>query len=59
MEVKKIYLKDYYSFLGENGCNPTLTAYIQYNMSEMKWEDRKRPTLLVCPGGGYSMCSQR
>ena len=59
MEVKKICLKDYYSFLGENGCNPTLTAYIQYNMSEMKWEDRKRPTLLVCPGGGYSMCSQR
>lgn len=59
MEVKKIYLKDYYSFLGENGCNPILTAYIQYNMSEMKWEDKKRPTLLVCPGGGYCMCSER
>lgn len=59
VEVKKIYLKDYYSFLGENGCNPTLTAYIQYNMSEMKWEDKKRPTLLICPGGGYAMCSQR
>lgn len=59
MEVKKIHLKDYYSFLGENGCNPTLTAYIQYNMSEMKWEDKKRPTLLICPGGGYAMCSQR
>lgn len=59
MQVKKIYLKDYYSFLGENGCNPTLTAYIQYNMSEMKWEDKKRPTLLVCPGGGYCMCSER
>ncbi len=59
VEVKKIYLKDYYSFLGENGCNPTLTAYIQYNMSEMKWENKKRPTLLVCPGGGYCMCSER
>ncbi len=59
MEVKKIHLKDYYSFLGENDCDPTLTAYIQYNMSEMKWENKKRPALLVCPGGGYSMCSQR
>ena len=59
MEVKKIHLKDHFSFLGENGCDPTLTAYIQYNMSEMKWENKKRPTLLICPGGGYAMCSQR
>lgn len=59
MEVNKIHLKDYFPFLGENGCDPTLTAYIQYNMSEMRWENKKRPTLLICPGGGYSMCSQR
>lgn len=59
MEVNKIHLKDYYPFLGENGCDPTLTTYIQYNMTEMKWEDKKRPTLLICPGGGYGMCSQR
>ncbi len=59
MEVKKIHLKDHFSFLGENGCDPTLTTYIQYNMSEMKHENRKRPTLLICPGGGYGMCSQR
>lgn len=59
MEVKKIHLKDYFPFLAENDCDPILTTYIQYNMSEMKWEDKKRPTLLVCPGGAYSMCSQR
>lgn len=59
METKMIHLKDYYPFLGENGCDPTLTTYIQYNMSEMKHENRKRPTLLICPGGGYGMCSQR
>ena len=59
MEVNKIHLKDYFSFLGENGCDPTLTTYIQYNMTEMKQENRKRPTLLICPGGGYGMCSQR
>ncbi len=59
MEVNKIHLKDYFPFLAENGCDPTLTMYIQYNMSEMKWEDKKRPTLLICPGGGYCMCSQR
>ena len=59
MEVNKIHLKDYFSFLGENGCDPTLTTYIQYNMTEMKQETRKRPTLLICPGGGYCMCSQR
>ena len=51
MEVNKIHLKDYFSFLGENGCDPTLTTYIQYNMTEMKQENRKRPTLLICPGG--------
>ncbi len=59
MEIKKIHLKDHFSFLGENGCDPTLTAYIQYNMSEMQWEDKKRPALLICPGGGYRKLSQR
>lgn len=59
MEVKKIHLKDRFPFLGENGCDPILTTYIQYNMTEMKQENRKRPTLLICPGGGYGMCSQR
>ena len=59
MEVLKFSLKDYFPFLGENGCNPTITAYVQYNMSEMKQENRKRPALLVCPGGAYGMCSQR
>ena len=56
---EKLHLKDYFSFLGENGADPTLEIYLPYNMPEMNWQDRKRPCMVVCPGGGYSMCSQR
>ena len=56
---EKLYLKDYYSFLGEDGRNPYLETYLPFNLTEMHRENRKRPCLVVCPGGGYSMCSQR
>lgn len=59
MRHEKIYLKDYYSFLGEDGRNPYVEYYLPYNMPEMKRENQKRPCMVVCPGGGYSMCSQR
>ena len=59
MRVFEIHLKDQFSFLGDNGADPVLTAYLPYNMSEMKWQDKRRPSVLVCPGGGYSMVSQR
>lgn len=59
MIYEKLHLKDYFGFLGENGADPTLEVYLPYNMSEMKWQDRKRPCMVVCPGGGYSKCSQR
>ena len=59
MVYKTLHLKDYFSFLGENGADPTLDIYLPYNMPEMGWQDRKRPCMVVCPGGGYSMCSQR
>ncbi len=54
-----IHLKDYFAFLGNDGCDPTVEIYLPYNMSEMHRENDKRPCMVVCPGGGYAMCSQR
>ncbi len=59
MKHEKIFLKDIYPFLGENGANPTLETYLPYNMTEMHRENQKRPCMIVCPGGGYGKCSQR
>ncbi len=41
-----------------NGFMPTLTAYIIEDNSTYP-EKRYRPAVLICPGGGYAMCSQR
>ncbi len=59
MRHEVIHLKDEFPFLGENGADPTLTTYLPFNMPEMNRQDRKRPCMVVCPGGGYRMCSQR
>ena len=59
MKHEIIHLKEKYPFLGENGCDPTVEMYLPYNMTEMHRQDKKRPCMIVCPGGGYSMCSQR
>lgn len=59
MVRKKIELKEYFEFLGDNGKNPTLDIYLPYNMVEMKRQNQKRPCMVVCPGGGYGMCSER
>ncbi|MBE6802966.1 MAG: alpha/beta hydrolase [Ruminococcaceae bacterium] len=59
MICEKIELKKHFSFLGENGNNPTLDIYLPYNMVEMNRQNQKRPCLLVLPGGGYGMCSER
>ena len=59
MEHKRLFLKDSFSFLGEDGRNPYMDIYLPYNLKEMHREDRKRPCMVVCPGGGYSMCSER
>ena len=56
---EQIHLKDHFPFLGENQCDPLLTSYLPYNMSEMKRQEQLRPTILLCPGGGYAMVSQR
>ncbi len=59
MEHKIIHLKDYYPALGSDGRDAVVEAYLQKNMEEMGRQDRKRPVMIVCPGGGYAMCSQR
>ncbi len=59
MKILEINLKDKYEFLGKEGCNPTLTCYLPRNIVEMGREDEKRPTILICPGGGYANCSER
>ena len=59
MRYEKLHLKDHFGFLGENGADPVLEIYLPYNMTEMNRQNQKRPCMVVCPGGGYSMCSQR
>ncbi len=56
---KKLELKEYFDFLGNDGKNPTLELYLPYNMAEMNRQNMKRPCMLICPGGGYGMCSER
>ena len=59
MKHEKIFLKDYFSFLGENGKNPYVETYLPQNLSSMKQENRKRPCIIICTGGGYLGCSDR
>lgn len=59
MRIEFVHLKDRFPFLGENGCDPVLKLYLQDNLEEMKREDVLRPVILLCPGGGYAMVSQR
>ena len=59
MLYQVIHLKDHFPFLGENGKDPTLTVYAADNMYEMKWDDKKHPSALICPGGSYVYTSFR
>lgn len=59
MRCERLELKKYFEFLGDNDANPTLDIYLPYNMVEMNRQNQKRPCMLICPGGGYGMCSER
>lgn len=59
MKHEIIHLKDKFPFLGENGCDPTVEIYLPYNMPEMGRQNKKRPCMVICPGGAYCMCSER
>ncbi len=59
MKCFDIELKNEYDFLGNDGKNPTVSAYLPYNLKEMGRENQKRPCMVVCPGGAYAICSER
>lgn len=50
---------DYKKFGADNGgYQPTMTLYLPDNSSEIE-ADRKRPTVVICPGGGYGITADR
>ncbi len=57
MIVKRLCLKDYFPFLGEDGKNPVVDIYLPDDV--MNRPDYKRPCMVICPGGGYGGCSPR
>lgn len=59
MRYQVIHLKGAYPFLCNEKRDPILTIYLPDNLSEMGRQVQIRPCLLICPGGGYAMCSQR
>ncbi len=59
MRNEIIHLKDRFPFLGENGCDPILETFLPQNLAVMGWQDRKRPCILLCPGGAYHDISTR
>ncbi len=59
MICERIELRNHFDFPENNDKNPTLDIYLPYNMVEMNKQNQKRPCLLVLPGGGYGMCSER
>ncbi len=59
MRCFEIELKDEYGFLGENGKSPWVSCYLPYNLKVMNFKNQRRPCMVICPGGGYSMVSER
>jgi len=57
MIIKTFNLKDLFPQLGENSVTPRLDAYLPDEV--MNRPDFKRPSMLICPGGGYCSCSDR
>ena len=59
MICEQLKLKDAFPQLGNDGCDPELALYLPTNLSEMGRQSDLRPGILICPGGGYAMVSQR
>ncbi len=59
MKIIEIDLKKKYEFLACEDRNPTLTCYLPRNIVEMGRGNEMRPTILICPGGGYANCAER
>ena len=59
MKHETLHLKDYYEFLGENGKDATVEIYLPDNIDEDGKRDVQKPSIVVCPGGGYHFCASR
>lgn len=54
--MDKILIKDI--FLDEHNDNVKLTTYVLDDSSELL-DGKKRPAIIICPGGAYLNCSDR
>lgn len=59
MKYQALLLRECFPILQNLDTAAVVTAYLPDNMSEIGQEHKKRPCLLICPGGGYEYCSQR
>ncbi len=59
MRCERIHVKEFFPAMGNDDCDPFLDIYLPYNMVQMNRQDQKRPAILLCPGGGYHMVSER
>ena len=59
MYCTSIPLREHFPFLAQKNSGAVLDLFLPYNSVEMGREHQKRPCLLVCPGGGYAMVSER
>ena len=54
MKCIRIHLKEYFPFLGEEGRDPVLNAYLPYDENPIKCQNVARPSNLLFLGGGYN-----
>lgn len=59
MKYQNRFLQECFPVLQNLNSEASITAYLPDNMSEIGQENKKRPCILICPGGGYEYCSQR
>ena len=60
MRVEKLYLKDYFPELGKNDANAYMICYLPDSLAEKEsGTERIHPAMVICPGGGYGMVSNR
>ena len=61
MVTQRFYLKEHFPQLGESGCNAYIDCYIPSAFENVRQTlaSKKYPCMVVCPGGGYSMTSDR
>ena len=58
MIYQEILLKDYFEALKDSSNDPILHAYVAGNSIEIN-PDKRRPAIVICPGGGYEFTSDR